>query len=58
MTVDEAVVLAAGTLLAVLLAAASRLRRGVRLDRPAPQPLRRDALGFDADGPVLDLEPA
>ena len=57
MTVDEAVVLAAGTLLAVLLAA-SRPRRGVRLDRPAPQPLVLDALGFDSDGPVLDLEPA
>jgi hypothetical protein len=29
-----------------------------RLRRPQPQPLRLDAIDYDRDGPVIDLEAA
>ena len=55
---DAALVVAWAILLVVIVAVAPRFGGVFRLSRPEPQPLRLDPLGFDFDGPVIDLEPA
>ncbi len=59
MSIEESAMLAAWVILfVVLVAVAPRFRGSFRLPRPEPQPLLLDPLGFDFDGPVIDLEPA
>ena len=59
MSYDSAALLAIwSVLLMVTGALISRIRLAGHPDRPVPQPLRRDAVDYDLDGPVIDMEPA
>jgi hypothetical protein len=55
---DVAIIAACTVLLTAAIMAIPRVRRGEPLERPQSQRLEFDPLLLDADGPVLDLEPA
>lgn len=59
MSMEDLAMLAAWAILfVVMVAVVPRFQASFRLARPEPQPLLLDPLGFDFDGPVIDLEPA
>lgn len=59
MSIEDFAMLAAWAILfVVMVAVVPRVRVSFRLARPEPQPLLLDPLGFDFDGPIIDLEPA
>ena len=58
MSIEDFAMLGAWAILfVVMVAVVPRFQMSVRLARPEPQPLLLDPLGFDFDGPMIDLEP-
>jgi hypothetical protein len=55
---DVAIVATCTILFSLVIMLLPRARRGELLERPQVQRLEFDPLLLDADGPVLDLEPA
>ncbi len=59
MSLEDVAIIAACTILfSMVIMLLPRARRGEPLERPQTQRLEFDPLMLDADGPVLDLEPA